>query len=376
MLQIKFFFQKAKKILLESNILLILSIFILFLGFSARIKEMSIYESGGDDRVHQDAVLTFLDGNSPYDFTVEGFENLDEDTSTEKGYAYFPAILYIYTILYKISQIFLNGPYIMHLFYRLPGVLAHLFVGILLIKYFYSQKKPDKLAMFYTVFYWTFDYFFLARSSLARFDALPVLFLFLAVSNLQKSDIKAGIFFSISVLFKTFSVILFPLFIFKSKKPLKFLFWGFLTAFIFSLPFITSWDNLVTYIHGALFVHSERYVQGRPFLYYLSYLFSLELIQIISFNFYSIGSIVFGWVFLVINKIGKFFEDNFTISIFPFLIFYLITPVLNRTFLLWWIPFLLVGSYNFFKGKWKFCFYLVTGLMLSLIHISEPTRPY
>jgi len=277
-------------------------------------------------------------------------------------------------------------------FFRLPGVLADLGVGILLLFYFHHKKRDD-LASLFSVSYWMFNYYVLARDTLARFDSLPVFFMLLALfaldgifprsisffsnsgkltnSNLEdqeKRDIYAGIFFSLSVLFKTFPVILFPLFIFKAKKPLRFLIAGFLTALLLSLPFITNWEDLLVYIQGTLLVHNERVIQGRPFLYLLSYLIHFEFIRVLPFSFYSIGSIVFGWVALCIIRVFSWVKDIYTASIIPFFIFYLLTPVLNRTYLIWWIPVLLIGFYNAFYKKIPVLFYVVSILLWGFLY--------
>ncbi len=358
-------FFKIKTFLLNSNLLTVLAVLILILGYYLRLSMAFAPQNlGGDDFTHIEAVETFIDGKNPYKYTVESYDNL-EKAPASKGYAYFPAILYVYTLLYKFAAALPNAEFFTHSFFLLPGVLADFAIGIFLFLYF---CKKDKLVMLYSVMFWTFNYFFLARNTLARFDSVPVLFLLLALYQLGKSGVKSGILFSLSVLFKTFPVILFPLFIFKSKNPLKFLLAGFAIALIFSLPFITSPQEISTYIQGTLFVHSDRFVQGRPFLYYLSYLFSIEFFRVVPFGFYSIGSIVFGWIFLVANRVFGWINNKYVASIYPFVIFYLLTPVLNRTFLLWWIPFLLLGTYRLFEKRNLSFFYIITGIFWAFFY--------
>jgi hypothetical protein len=355
---------KIGQFLLHPKTLLILSVLVLLTGYFYRIILILLSPTGGDDGTHIEAIQNFLSGVNPYEQTVSSYSHLEEAPSS-KGYAYFPAILYVYTILYKISLLFPKNPELMGVFFRLPGVLANLGVGLFLLQYFY---KKNKLAMFYSVTFWTFNYFLLARNSLARFDALPVFFLLLALNQQEKNDIKAGIFFSISVLFKTFPVILFPLFMFKSKKPLVFLGIGLLTALLFSFPFITNLTDISTYIQGTLLVHSERFIQGRPFLYYLSYLIHIEFFRVIPFWFYSLGSIVFGWVALCLNRIFNIIKNKYVASLFPFFIFYLLTPVLNRSFLLWWIPVFLIGTFEGLQKKHLPLFYFITAIFWGLFY--------
>lgn len=357
---------KIGQLFLQPKMLLGISLSILLIGLYLRIDFALSMKAGGDDYVHQEAIEDLLSGKNPYQHTVDSYENLEESPGS-KGYAYFPAILYVYTLLYKVSLLFpQNSQNLMLFFYRLPGIIGYLGVGLFFIFYF---LKKDRLAMVFCILYWVFNYHFVGRGSLARFDDLPVLFLLLALYQLGKSDVKSGIFYSLAVLFKTFPVILFPLFMFKAKKPLKFLFWGFLVAGIFSIPFMKSIPDFLTYIRGALLVHGDRFVQGRPFLYYLSYATKIEFFQIIPFSFYSLGSIFSGWIILLFSKYKKRINDQFTASVLPFASFYLIAPVLNRTFLIWWIPFLLIGLYNYFTPRNKpVYFYILASLVWLFLY--------
>ncbi|MBD3366358.1 DUF2029 domain-containing protein [candidate division WWE3 bacterium] len=344
----------------------LLSLFaILVLGFGS-IKRLNLAlqaTSGGDYTTHKKAIYDLVAGKNPYEWTLTSYANLENDP-TNKGYAYFPGILYVNTFLYVFSVIctlilkldfnWCSPFFLLHL----PGILANLGVGIFL--WWYLSKK-DRLAALFAVTAWMFNFYLVLKNSLAGFDSVPILFLLLALYHLEEDDVLTGLFFALSVLFKTFAVITFPLFLFRSKKPLKFLTAGFITAFAFSLPFMTNFQDFWTYIQGALLVHGDRFVQGRPFLYYISYYYSVELFRIIPFGFYSLGSIFSGWILITANKLLQFvnnfckegkvknltgrlhIKNKFSIASLPFLSFYLLTPVLNRTYLLWGFPIFLIG---------------------------------
>ncbi len=371
------------------KIILFLSIALLAWGFVWRFNLALDSSPGGDFSTHVRAIYDLVDGRNPYAWTVESYENLENDP-TNKGYAYFPGILYVNTFLYLMSVIcrftlgldfaWCSPSFMLHL----PGILASAGISAFLLWHFY--KKKDYLAMVFSVGFWSLNFYLVLKNSLAGFDAVPILMMLLALNYLEEDDVLSGLFFALSILFKTFAVILFPLFLLRSRKPLKFLVAGFITAFVFSIPFMTSVADFWTYVQGALLVHGERFVQGRPFLYYISYYYDVELFRIISFSFYSLGSIFSGWVLISINRLLKIFsfskvfkrpvlkgwhlENKYSVAVLPFLSFYALTPVLNRTYLLWGLPVFLLGSYEFFKRKrllvlfyvlncvwWVFCYW-------------------
>ena len=369
---------------LRKHLILYSCLVILLFGFLWRLNLAKTSCTGepskGDYSTHVRAVSDLIAGKNPYEWTIASYNNLENDP-TNKGYAYFPGILYVNCFLYIFSLItsfsfnlssFLFDPIFL---FKLPGIVSNLGVGIFLLVYFYYIKK-DKLAALFSVSFWTFNFYFVLKNSLAGFDSVPVLFMLLSLYYLSKDDILSGFFFALSVLFKTFPVILFPLFLFRSKKPLKFLLAGFTTAFFFSIPFMRSWQDFWIYIQGALLVHGHRFVQGRPFLYYISYYYSVELFRIIPFGFYSLSSIFSGWVLIGLNKFITtfkkitFVKNKYAVAMLPFISFYTLTPVLNRTYLLWAVPVFLLGGYNFFKRKkvlvlfylfnifyWGFCYW-------------------
>lgn len=360
-------------------------------GFYTRLNLASTSPPGGDFSTHMRAVSDLFAGKNPYEWTLSTYENLKNDP-TNKGYAYFPGIMYVNAFLLSFWLILKHscGMAVEPAFFlHLPGILANLGVGLFL--FFYLVKR-DKIAALFSVVFWTFNFYLVLKNSLAGFDAVPILFLLLALNFLQKDDVFSGFFFSLSVLFKTFAVITFPLFLFRSKKPWKFLVAGFVTALAFSIPFMGNWPDFWTYVQGALLVRGDRFVQGRPFLYFISYYFSVEFFRIIPFGFYSLGSIFSGWILISLNKVVSLIKsvsrfsilNKYSIVVLPFISFYVLTPVLNRTYLLWGVPFFLLGSYEFFESKgktwlfyvlnsfyWVFCYFYLA-VWKDGFHIWHP----
>ena len=133
-----------------------------------------------------------------------------------------------------------------------------------------------------------------------------------------------------------------------------------MVAFTISIPFLTSYEDFMTYLQGSLLVHSQRFVQGRPFLFYISYYYNIELFQIIPFEIYTYLASFLGLFFVPVLYFLFRIKDKYILSLIIFLNFYLFTPVLNRTYTMWFLPVLLVGSFNLAsKTKYKYLYYVI-----------------
>jgi hypothetical protein len=343
---------------ISKNIFLILTIFVILVGTYVRVGMALKASAGGDYNTHIRAVTEFVSGINPYIWTVHSYQNLAVDPG-DKGYAYFPGILYVNTILF-LFDLFLQfklGTYTsLPFLMQLPSILATVFVAVFFIKFF---NKRNNLAMLFCTFYWFYNPYLLSRKSDLGYDAVSIALLLWALYFLEKDDVLSSFLFSLGVIFKTFPIIALLIFLLKAKSKFKFIVVGLIIYFIFSLPFFRSIDDLITYIRGSLLVHGDRFVQGRPYLYYIAYYWRIEFFRIIPFKFYSISAVITGWIWPFILRIKSLVMDKYKQMIFPFLSFYILTPVLNRTYLVWAIPFFLIGSYMFFEKKHKWAFYVV-----------------
>ena len=197
-------------------------------------------------------------------------------------------------------------------------------------------------------------------------DNVPIFFMLLGLYYLEKKDKHSAVFYALACIFKTFPIILLPIFFFRAKDKIKFLMWFILPFIAVSIPFL--YDPLL-YIKGALLVHADRSIQGKPFLYTISFKQSLEFIRVIPVTVYSTVSAFGGWVLVTINelfnKTTRFrFKSKYIYSLVPFLVFYMFTPVLNKTYLLWALPLIILGSYDFVSDTKKsvWLFFLLTGI--------------
>ncbi|MBI2414361.1 hypothetical protein HYV31_00745 [candidate division WWE3 bacterium] len=302
-------------------------------------------EAGGDFEVYRKASRDFLSGKNPYKYTVDSYKNeknqkRDDTTQAKKddlghGFAYLPGLLYVQTPLYVLSQEF-NLP--IQRVWRTPVLLVDIGVSVLLI---ISLYKRNYLATVLSLLLWSYSPFFLVRGSYTNTEPFPVFFLLFSLILLEKNNKLSALFFALSVAFKTFPIMFLPIFLLKSKDKFQFLLIGFLVFIFISLPFMKSFQDFWTYLQGALLVHGDRELQGRPILSYIQYYTGINFFQPTLFKFYVYLALLSGpFVVLLTAKrnLHKYIQVFIT-----FLCFYIFTPVLSRTHLVWFIPFYILG---------------------------------
>jgi hypothetical protein len=306
-------------------------------------------ESGGDLTTFRKAVTEFISGVNPYTQTVNSFTRTYLDLT--HGYAYFPTMLYIYTPLYQ-AHVHYGIP--LQRTWKIPIFVAELGVALMIMKALY---KKDYLACLVGLAVWLLNPFLLARNSYVYTDPLGILFMLLALYYLEKDDIWAGILFAISFSFKAFPIVLFPVFLLKTQKKHLFLLGGAIYAALMSIPFMGNWLRFWTYLQGSLLVHGIRDPQGRPLLFFVAEYIGFPPYTLQIASVYKFLSIFLGWAtssFLLIK--GKV-SDKYILSVISFALFYLFTPVLTRTYMLWFIPIYVIGMYEVFKAKRKVWYY-------------------
>ena len=324
-------------------------------ALSARLPYFS--EIGKDINAYQRAIEELFSGKNPYEWTIKSFSNPDDPGN--HGYSYLPGFLYLFGFLYAVALKFPALDF--QVLWKIPILLADLGVGFLLFKYLF---KRDYLFSLAAAFVWFFNPFSMFRTGYTYVDPIPVLLLLVAMIFLEKDDVLAGATYALAVIFKTFPIALFPVFVLLSKNRIKFLAAGLIVSVAFAVPFMSNIETFTTFLNGSLLVHNERFVQGRPFLFYISYYYNVELFQILPFQFYSLMSMFFGWVLVLIAYFIFKLKNKYILSLIALSNFFLFTPVLNRTYVLWLIPTLILGSYYLFKSK-KLVYYLV----VILFHI-------
>jgi len=318
----------------------ILIFILLILIFTIAVFERLKYfnQAGKDVYAYEKAVVDLLDGRNPYIWTIESFSNPD-DTGNH-GYSYLPLGIYLFSLLY-IFHLFTNIE--VQVLWKIPVLLADLGVGVLLVRYFFNK---DIKVMFLSLLVWLFNPYMVFRSSYTFIDPLAVFFMMLSLYYLERDSVLSGVFITLGVAFKTFPILIFPLLILKSPDRKKFLLAAGITSLAIAAPFLKSLDDFLTMIRGSVFVHSVRELQGRPFLFYISYYLHIEFFQIVPLKIYSILASFGGWLLAFFVYFKKKTLNIYVLGVIPFLIFYLFTPVLNRTYLIWFIPLLCITVFN------------------------------
>ena len=303
---------------------------------------------GKDIYAYERAVVDLLEGRNPYIWTVESFSNPDDPGN--HGFAYLPGLIYINLIGYLIS-LFTKIPF--EYLWKIPVLLADIGVGILIIKILKndSNDKFNFIATILGLLVWFFNPYFFFKQNYVYTDPIPVFLMLLSLYFLEKDDVLSGSIYAMAVGVKTFPLLLLPIYLFLAKDKIKFFLASAIVGLTLSIPFMSSLNNFLIYLRGALFVHGERFVQGRPFLFYVSYFYNIEFFQIIPFRIYTLLASFSGWVLVTLIYFKKWIVNKYVLSLISFLTFYLFTPVLNRTYLIWFIPILIIGMYNLRKFK-------------------------
>lgn len=347
---VKFFLEKKTEILKISLLLLLILV-------SSYEKYKVFDESGGDLEIYRNTVRSFLKGENPYEYTVKSFTFLYDEYGNElaHGYAYLPTLMYVQAPLYKLSE---STGLPLQRVWKIPLLAADIGVAILLIFLLY---RKNYLATLFAVGIWSYHPFFYQIHSYTNWEPFPVFFLLLALLFLGKKDFLSGLFYAVAFSFKTFPIILFPLFLIKSKNKFKFLIAGAFLALFISIPFMKSGEDFSQYINGSLLVHGERELQGRPILSYLTYYTPLNFGQVGFTKIYAYLAIFAPWVITGWLIFKKGISNKYLLAGMSFLTYYLLTPVLNRTHLIWGIPFFILAVFEATKEK-KWLFYSILGL--------------
>lgn len=317
-----------------------LVILLFFAAFVVRIEHID--QTGKDINTYKEAVVSLLNGENPYEKTIRTYQEDDGDP-WDHGFAYLPGLLFVNAPLYLVS---ISRDISLEVLWKLPVVIADLAVGVILFKML--SKKNFFIAVIGTAI-WLLNPYLMVRSNYTYYDPLAILFMLLALNFLEKDDVLSGSFFALSVAFKTFPILLLPLFLIKANKKWVFIISGALIGLVLSIPFLSSWENFMTYLNGSILVHGDRHMQGRPFLFYISYLLSIEFFQIVPLKIYTYLATFSGWVVVSLLLMRDKIIDKYVLATIPFILFYIFTPVLNRTYLLWFMPIAIIGLTKLFK---------------------------
>ncbi len=299
--------------------------------------------TGNDIYAYERSVEDLLSGINPYKFTVKTYETTDD--LGNHGYAYLPLLMYLNSFFYVISKLSGVSFYVLS---KIPILLADVGVGLILVKFLFRKNYPALLG---ALLFWFWNPYFFMKNNYVYTDPLPVFLSLLALYYLDKDDVLAGAFLALAVAAKPYSLIFLPLFLLKAQKPLKLVASSALVGVFLSLPFLRSWYDFTTYLNGAVFVHGERIVQGRPFLWFISYYGKVELVRVIPIKYYVYASMFAGWLFTAIAFLIFKIKEKYLLATVCLLFFYFFTPVLNRTYMLWLMPVYAIALYGVMEKK-------------------------
>jgi len=346
--------KNKRKFVEAAKILVIVLIFL----FSTYEKYKVYDKAGGDITVFRKAVTDLLSGANPYYEAVASFTQPEK--GLDHGYAYFPTLMYMYTPLYLVH---LNFDIPLQRVWKTLTLITDYVIAAILIKMFY---KKDYFAAALASFFWLYNPYIFIRHEYSYNDSMGILSMVLALYFMETKSAVSGFWYAVSVSFKTFPVVLFPLFMLKTKNRVRFLAAGFAFALLISLPFITSIKDIKTYVRGTVLIHGERDPQGRPLLIFVQYYTHLPLFNLAHITLYSIASMLSGWVATLYLYFKKITRNKYVLSMISFLGFYILTPVFNRTYLLWFIPVYILGMYELLAKRNKWAFYVSVVLFYVL----------
>jgi len=306
---------------------------------------------GGDYGTYSSAVKSFLKGENIYHYTVKSFE--DQNDKLENGYAYMPTLLYILSLLFLVSEnlnLRDNLPFI----WKIPNLISELIIIYLILKNITLTSKFRIITTIVFSLFWIFSPHLISQYNYTMFDMIFLVFTVLSIKYLKKNIFLSSLFFAIAVSLKTISIILLPMFLIylyrnkidlrsKIKNISSYIFIGLLFYIAISIPFITTISDFNSYIKGSLFVHSDREVSGRPFISYFNYLFTNEVNSMLQYKFFNFFALLALLTPIILNTYLSFkdkSQDFFKIATFTFGLYIFLTPVLNRTHLLWILPIL------------------------------------
>lgn len=324
---------------------------VIILAYGSFLRIRNFPESGKDYKTYIDAIETFLSKGNLYQNTIESYKNV-EDVGGH-GYSYFPGFLYLFTFLYALAPA-IKVPY--YILWKVPVLLCDLGIAIILFKYL--SKKNYLVALFATAA-WIFNPYMASRGGYSLVDPIPVFFILLSLMYLEKDDVLSASFFTLSVIFKPIALIFLPLFLIKSKKWYQFVAASAIIFTLVSIPFILGTKETMTYLNGTLLVHANRVLQGRPFLFYISYFYKIELFQIIPLAVYNKLASFLGWALILVGYFLFKIKNKYALASLAAMNFLVFTPVLNRTYVTWFVPIFLIAAFEISqKYRKQILFYL------------------
>ncbi len=139
--------------------------------------------------------------------------------------------------------------------------------------------------------------------------------------------------------------------------------------------------DFLNYIDGSILVHSERQLQGRPILTWISYNTSsmgINFLQTDYTSIYSMAALFASFTIPFLLYIFKIIKNTNTYILISFAIYLLLTPVLSRTHMLWLLPWLLAYILDRYSPKkvLKLSVILLTVWFLIFFYLLDWNRGF
>ncbi len=244
-------FVKIREFFTPNNSSWIVFGIIILVGIIARILLWDFTST--DIFVWKDAAQLFLNGENPYQTTLESFQ-VEE---MKHFYAYFPLWMYFNSlILLVFPETWFFG--------ITKGFILLFDLQVIVLLYIILRKKVNNVwRLKIPIAVWFITPMVLMIGAMhGKFDSLMFVFILLAcIFNEEKSYFLEGIFLSLAILTKPIALILVPFFLKNDVRERNFSSFFtkiavlFVTIILFSIPFL---NDPFLYIQGVLGVHVTR----------------------------------------------------------------------------------------------------------------------
>lgn len=290
---------------------------IYLMAFIIRIPLLALFGDYWDTYVFTRVVRDwYMSGMTPYDVAIEDppWIYLPLAPYTQNWYAYPPLPFVMLIIFYSPCVIFQCGnPLLERFFIKLPMALGDLLLAHasrLYLEKIKSGSTANRMEKFIL-----FNPFVILISSVwGMFDSIVLALMILSLYYLEeKSVVKAGVFYALSIGFKQTAAFVFPLiliYVLKNKDKRRFA--RYILAFVLTsalifVPF--AFDNFNGLLKQVLLIHLKRPLQGFSVtalsyfflkyvgvrfiaLFYPSIIFDENAFKLLSSSVDAVGSIV------------------------------------------------------------------------------------
>ncbi|MCX7589621.1 MAG: hypothetical protein N2Z85_01625 [Patescibacteria group bacterium] len=256
-------------------------------------------------------------------------------------YPYFPFFLYIEALSYFIGK----NQIIVSIIIK----LINSFFDLLNIYLVYLLSKNKKKTFFYSIN----PISILIFCFHGQFDALPIFFLLLSLYLFKKHQLLSMLFFSFSIMIKTWPILFF-LTLYKRLNNKKFILLLFFFPFISILFYSLIFNENVLNIFKIIFNYQSVWgVWGISLL-----------LENFSLRWQKLFILIFLFIFFIYSFFNK--QKNIIKEIYNLLLFFIVfSPTFSIQYFSWFIPFLIL-----IESKKNFFYFILITLYLIFNYLS------